>query len=245
MPVFTIKDSDRDSAGRIRLDQHTPLADLIGSSARPPQPAPASSTTTAAGRLDATTVAGAAVAALLLLLIVWYVLPAGTDRMTALSVVEPAAATAAPPRPTAAPPQPTAAPVEVAPAPLTLPRNTTAYDEPNGRVLGVVEGGRPYSVIGRYGAGWLLLEVAGSGGVSVNAAESGIAVNMAWRDYAPPPPPPAAPAAAPPVVYSPPAPPIPDRPIVLINPAAAPAGAQYSAGCGGPNPPLVCANAAP
>jgi len=91
------------------------------------------------------------------------------------------------------PPRPTADVAKAAAvAPNTLGRAAVAYDSPNGSVIGAIEQGRAYTVLARYGADWLQLNVSGSGVVWLRSVDvTGLPADVA--DLAP--------APAPAVVY--------------------------------------------
>lgn len=111
--------------------------------------------------------------------------------------------------------QPTIAP---SPAPSALPERTdgslaravVAYAAPDGTVLGSIEPGRGFVLVGRYGEGWVQLDVRGSGRVWVRRGEVPLdAMDMeilaALPDLAPPPTATAAPpSTAAPIVAQPP-----------------------------------------
>lgn len=245
MARFTL---ERDPDGRIsgarsiNPENHTPMSDILPppGSAAPAEPPGAKRT----WYQERSTIIASALALALLLLVITFLsdsrgaaeapgaaLPTASVVGDVLRVRSASAAPAATPAPPA--------------GWSVLARSVTAYDEPSGAVLGELEQGRAYRAIGRYGE-WLLIEAQGSGGVTIRAAEAGIAIDQALADYAPPPPPPAPAYQAPPggAPAAPPAPrvlPLPETPIVLINALAAPPGAQYDSHCGGSNPPLVCA----
>lgn len=112
---------------------------------------------------------------------------------------------------------PTLAPLPVASRSTGLPRAATAYDEPDGRVLGALDEGRGYTVLARFGSEWLQLD-AGSGPVWVRAREAGLSVNAALADLTPP--------AVPAVVYV--ERPAPAPSVVYVQPAPAPESAPAS-----------------
>jgi hypothetical protein len=58
-------------------------------------------------------------------------------------------------------------PVAAPSAELRLARAVVAYDAPGGKVLGAIEPSRPYQLVARSGAAWLLLAIESSGSVWV------------------------------------------------------------------------------
>jgi hypothetical protein len=54
---------------------------------------------------------------------------------------------------------------------LCLVRAVVAYDAPDGKVLGATLPGRPYELLARSGAAWVLLAIEGSGAVWVRRDE--------------------------------------------------------------------------
>jgi hypothetical protein len=61
--------------------------------------------------------------------------------------------------------------VAAAPPHSGLPRAVVAYDAPDGRALGAIEAGRPYTPTVRSGLEWLQIDAAGSGLVWVRVAD--------------------------------------------------------------------------
>lgn len=115
---------------------------------------------------------------------------------------------------TASAPTPTTSPAQ----PAGLPRALVAYAAPAGLPLGAIEAGREYRPLARSGADWILLDVAGSGAVWVQAGELlGAAGSLV--DLATPVPPP-----APVVVYQATGP----APVYMLQATATPEMVHWS-----------------
>jgi hypothetical protein len=61
--------------------------------------------------------------------------------------------------------------IAAAPSRTGLPRAVVAYDAPDGRALGAIDAGRPYTPTVRSGLDWLQIDAAGSGLVWVRIAD--------------------------------------------------------------------------
>jgi len=150
------------------------------------------------------------------------------------AITEPAAAPIAPavaPVPTAVLSVPTAR-ADARPEGRRFERAAVAYAAPDGAVLGAIEPGRPYRVVARYGADWLLLDVDGSGAVWARLDDVGLPAGLSLADLAPTPAPvmivvdrPAPPAPPAPLARAAVAQPEP-APLVPLAPEPTPAGWQ-------------------